>query len=435
MRSKIKLSQCMIVKNEEKNIRQALSWAKGIAFEQIVVDTGSTDKTVEIAEEMGAKVYHFAWIDDFSAAKNFAIEQATGDWIAFLDADEYFKSEDIKYLIPYLEEMEEHNRRKDYLNILRLPWLQLNDDGEVFSTSVQDRVFLNRPWLRYINRIHEKLHSFSEQHELKIYQGGMELPIYHTGYAKEVYAQTKKGERNIQFLLKELDETPNNRTVWGYLGDAYAANGDWKKAQQAWQKAVYMEEGEMELSNYISAAVNLMRYYLKEEKEIDNIEKLYDKLKDVPKERADLEYWMGIYCFQKKRHQEGIVHLEAALVEMQKEDNLGAYYCTGNLNTLYRNLLNGYTVTKQYAKAVEYAVQLLRTDNRQADILAVLLGIFAYAGEKTEAVYGFLEKLYPLNDLETTVFVAKAAKEAGDLAMMKFLLDPKRLEKLGLSQK
>ena len=96
MRSKIKLSQCMIVKNEEKNIRQALSWAKGIAFEQIVVDTGSTDKTVEIAEEMGAKVYHFTWIDDFSAAKNFAIEQATGDWIAFLDADGYFKSEDVK---------------------------------------------------------------------------------------------------------------------------------------------------------------------------------------------------------------------------------------------------------------------------------------------------------------------------------------------------
>ncbi len=94
MKSRVKLSQCMIVKNEEKNIRRALSWAKEIAFEQIVVDTGSTDRTVEIAEEMGAKVYHFQWINDFSAAKNCAISHAKGNWIAFLDADEYFTGED-----------------------------------------------------------------------------------------------------------------------------------------------------------------------------------------------------------------------------------------------------------------------------------------------------------------------------------------------------
>ena len=77
----IRISQCMIVKNEEKNIERALTWGKGIVSEQIVVDTGSTDRTVEIAERMGAKVYHFKWIDDFSAAKNFAISKAKGNWI------------------------------------------------------------------------------------------------------------------------------------------------------------------------------------------------------------------------------------------------------------------------------------------------------------------------------------------------------------------
>ena len=80
------LSVCMIVKNEESNIERALSWGKGIVSEQIVIDTGSTDNTVKIAESMGAKVYHFEWIDDFSAAKNYAIEKCSGDWIAFLDA-------------------------------------------------------------------------------------------------------------------------------------------------------------------------------------------------------------------------------------------------------------------------------------------------------------------------------------------------------------
>ena len=74
----------MIVKNEEKNIRRALSWGKDIMCEQIVVDTGSSDRTVEIAREMGAKIFFFPWINDFAAAKNFAIDQAKGDWIAFL---------------------------------------------------------------------------------------------------------------------------------------------------------------------------------------------------------------------------------------------------------------------------------------------------------------------------------------------------------------
>ncbi|MCI9485617.1 MAG: glycosyltransferase [Lachnospiraceae bacterium] len=84
----IRISQCMIVKNEEKNIERALSWGRDVVWEQIVVDTGSTDHTVEIAKRMGARLFHFDWIDDFAAAKNYAIEKAGGDWIAFLDADE-----------------------------------------------------------------------------------------------------------------------------------------------------------------------------------------------------------------------------------------------------------------------------------------------------------------------------------------------------------
>ena len=65
----MRLSQCMIVKNEECNIERALRWGKGVVWEQIVVDTGSTDRTVELAEKMGAKVFYFEWQDDFSAAK------------------------------------------------------------------------------------------------------------------------------------------------------------------------------------------------------------------------------------------------------------------------------------------------------------------------------------------------------------------------------
>ena len=85
---KPRLSVCMIVKNEERFLGQCLASVKDIAHELIVIDTGSTDRTVEIALEHGAQVGHFEWCNDFAAARNASIAPATGDWIVFLDADE-----------------------------------------------------------------------------------------------------------------------------------------------------------------------------------------------------------------------------------------------------------------------------------------------------------------------------------------------------------
>ena len=99
----MKISACVIVKNEEKNIQQWLSCMKDIADEMIVVDTGSGDRTVELAKAGGARVYHFKWRNDFSAAKNYALDRATGDWIFFLDADEYFSESTRKRIRSLLE--------------------------------------------------------------------------------------------------------------------------------------------------------------------------------------------------------------------------------------------------------------------------------------------------------------------------------------------
>ena len=84
--SKITLS--MIVKNEERYLRECLESVKDIVSEIVIVDTGSTDSTIKIAKDYGAKLYSFGWINDFSAARNFALSKSTGDWILYLDADE-----------------------------------------------------------------------------------------------------------------------------------------------------------------------------------------------------------------------------------------------------------------------------------------------------------------------------------------------------------
>jgi len=187
----IRLSQCMIVKNEEKNVKRALSWAKGIAFEQIVVDTGSTDRTVEIAEHMGAKIFHFTWIDDFSAAKNYAIEKASGDWIAFLDADEYISAKHARLIIPLIEKC--INLYGNNVVALTSQWAQLKDDGNISQIDRQQRIFINHPEVRYERPIHETL---------RIPSGTFPVPendiiIMHTGYSHGAYADTRKIERNI----------------------------------------------------------------------------------------------------------------------------------------------------------------------------------------------------------------------------------------------
>ena len=213
----VKLSQCMIVKDEEKNIEQALAWAKPIAYEQIVVDTGSTDKTVEIAEKMGAKIYHFKWIKDFAAAKNYAIEQATGNWIAFLDADEYFIPEDAAELIKILEKAEKVSKQGKIVGSIKTPWVHFDDKDEVMYISEQTRLFRNVKELRYVGKIHEHITTYGKE----IYNG--DIKIMHTGYADSVQKDKGKYERNVDILRTELKADPNSITLKMYLVDSLHA--------------------------------------------------------------------------------------------------------------------------------------------------------------------------------------------------------------------
>src|SRR5690554_6641792 len=89
-----KISLCMIVKNEEEVLAQCLDSVKDICDEIIIADTGSTDRTKEIAGKYTDKIYDFEWIDDFSAARNFAFSKATMDYILWLDADDVLLGED-----------------------------------------------------------------------------------------------------------------------------------------------------------------------------------------------------------------------------------------------------------------------------------------------------------------------------------------------------
>ncbi|MCL2821257.1 MAG: glycosyltransferase family 2 protein [Oscillospiraceae bacterium] len=211
----VRLSQVMIVKNEEKNIERALSWAKRVAIEQIVVDTGSTDRTVEIAKNMGAKVVHFDWVNDFSAAKNFAIEQASGNWIAFLDADEYFSDVDTKKLQIFLKRIMSDAQMKANFHVLNCALVNVDENGKTISTQDQERIFRNLPSIRYMGRVHERL-AVDKANIVEV----DEIKIIHTGYSDTSLKETGKAARNVEILRADLANKPNDLNVKAYLADS-----------------------------------------------------------------------------------------------------------------------------------------------------------------------------------------------------------------------
>ncbi|MEI6783535.1 MAG: glycosyltransferase, partial [Verrucomicrobiota bacterium] len=199
------LSVCLIVKNEERFLGQCLASIKGLAHQVVVVDTGSTDRTVEIAREHGAQVHSFAWCDDFSAARNAALEHVTGDWVLILDADEELPPEQHAAL------------RKLLHNISVISWrLPLQDVGrEAEGCSYVPRLFRNAPGLYYAGRVHEQVFTRIEERRA---EWGLETrlgdaTLRHYGYTKELTLERDKVGRNLRLLEQAIIEAPGDTNL------------------------------------------------------------------------------------------------------------------------------------------------------------------------------------------------------------------------------
>lgn len=219
----MKISACVIVKNEEKNINKWLSCAEAIADEMIVVDTGSTDKTVEIVKNSKAKLYHFSWCDDFAAAKNYAIDKAKGDWIVFLDADEYFTEESQKNLRRVVNG---YNKNKKIGGIMcRLTNIDTDNYDRIIDSMLQSRIFRNIPDIRYHGKVHENIRNRNKNREMVF---SKDLEIYHTGYSSSIVCS--KSERNISLLQEQWDQETERDELILLMMDAYNSLGKYDEA-------------------------------------------------------------------------------------------------------------------------------------------------------------------------------------------------------------
>ena len=250
-KSTLKISACCMVKNEEKNLPRSLDSLKSQIDEIIVVDTGSTDSTIEIAERYGARIIEIPWNNDFSTPRNVAIDAAVGDWIIFLDADEYFVTpKKVRLAI-------EKFSGKDAILIPRINIDEAKNGNNEMSRDWCARIFKNAPHLRYRGLIHENITDI--KHESLDYTFSNEdLTIYHTGYGTQVIES--KLRRNLALIELEAKKYGHEARHDIALADCYAGLKEFEKSLYHAQKALNSEvEAVASRGNLYHKILNAMR--------------------------------------------------------------------------------------------------------------------------------------------------------------------------------
>ena len=219
MNTSSSVTLCMIVKDEEANLPRCLGAVQGAVRQLVVVDTGSTDRTREIAASFGAELHDFAWINDFSAARNYSLQFATSPWVMYLDADEEMAPESVARLQETIRLAEAQQTESIAFE------LQDRDaEGRTTSSSQQPRLWRRSSSVYFVNAIHNL--PLVKQPVLR---NG--LVVYHYGYSaisKEVFA--RKRQRNFAIFLSEYTKNPDDTRLGWELAREYCVAEQYDRA-------------------------------------------------------------------------------------------------------------------------------------------------------------------------------------------------------------
>lgn len=230
--SKLPISVCIIAKNEEKYIEECLKKLQPYGFEIIVTDTGSTDRTKEIAEKYADKVVDFEWIDDFSAARNFCAEQASNSWILALDCDEYVNRVDVQGIRQCMK------RFPKGLGAVRLNNLVFNDAGEKQYGIEHVVRFYHRSFYKFQAPIHEQLVAKSSDIERQRKSFLLPMEVIHHGYALTPDEMRKKQERNLEILHKSVGKGGDDAYLYFQIGQSNFVLKNDQEAIEAYEMAL-----------------------------------------------------------------------------------------------------------------------------------------------------------------------------------------------------
>ena len=226
------LSLALIVKNEEKNLARCLDSIAGLWDELVIVDTGSTDKTVEIAKRYTDNIFNFTWVKHFAKARNFAFSKCSHPWVMWLDADDILKPEDVKNIRNEFLKLESSDQI-DYILINYHYWVDPpTATGIPKATQLRERI-IRKSKAKWIGRCHEHIvvdwgRSYSLQN----------AAVWHMRDEEDRKAD---GRRNLELMILEAEDNPSQRNYF-YLGNEYVGVGDHKKAVDCYNKAYKQQE-------------------------------------------------------------------------------------------------------------------------------------------------------------------------------------------------
>ncbi len=239
----LRLSLCMIVRDEQEMLPRCLAAVADVVDELVVVDTGSVDRTVEIARSFGALVIEHEWSDSFAEARNLSLDAASGDWLMYLDADEVLVREDAELLRSLTGRTW---REAFYLSEINYTGT-LGDGAAVTHEAL--RIFRNRPEYRFEGRVHEQI-----AHRLPTYLPerleASAVRLEHYGYLADVRARREKSVRNIELLRLAQAEQQPSAFMHHNLGAEYAAAGDASQALTELERAWSLLKGRADLAEH-----------------------------------------------------------------------------------------------------------------------------------------------------------------------------------------
>lgn len=265
----MKLSLVMIVKDEEKNIERCINHVKAYVDEIIVADTGSTDKTKSILEKLPVRVVDIKWNNNFSDARNAAIEHSTGDWIIVLDADETITYFDTKTI-------------REFMKKERIGAIKSTAEFEYQGSKKESYIYTSRLFprhVRFLGIVHEQLDSDLERYKVPIH-------IDHSGYYK-----TDKTSRNLPLLLKVLEEQANEPYYNFQIAREYRDIGDLEK--RLYHSFVFFKNKKDDAS-YTKGGIVEYLYALLEAKQYDTMLNIINETDYMMNEYPDFYFVKGL---------------------------------------------------------------------------------------------------------------------------------------------
>ncbi len=358
------LSVCLIVKNEEQMLADCLKSIETLADQIVIVDTGSTDATIEIAKRFNAEIHHFDWIDDFAAARNESIKYATGDWVLWIDADERLSQDSVETLKALLK-----FEKKPVIYTIRIK--NLKEDGVNFTLSDAHRLFTNHRGIEFTGKIHEQVSPSARK------VGAEERPcavvLDHLGYSFSGEEKTKKQSRNRKILLAEVEANPDNAYSHYTLGHNYKVDGELEHAKRHYQIAMKLKQFD---SSMEASLLNAYADTLFEMGRLDDVSQLIQKSLKLHRLQNAAHFLSYRVAMVKKDLN---LAIQALLVIQEQQTKIlasGSDISTDieiDKATISRALGDLYLQTEQWVKAAESYERCLRNS---ADSIPVLRNYF-----------------------------------------------------------